>query len=329
MKIFSSPLHFALLCLALLLWLAPRPELCAQSTNPSAPAKPPETTQADFEKLSLHLQQLLQDNKIAIQKEAQDAAHVQSEASKAQVAAITEQLKRMETVLDNERTERKEQLRSSNLTMLSVVIALGSIGLLAMVVMAVIQWRTMNSMMDISQAVQTHIQMPAPSGQNLLAAGAGLPGKAVEVSSQRLMSVIDRLERRILELEHTAGRPLAAAEVSVDSFAVDGEGMARIPALLGKGQSLLNADKPDEALACYDEILKLEANHPEALVKKGAALERLKQDDEALRCYDRAIAADGSLTIAYLYKGGVFNRQERYNEALECYEQALRVQGAA
>jgi tetratricopeptide (TPR) repeat protein len=102
---------------------------------------------------------------------------------------------------------------------------------------------------------------------------------------------------------------------------------ARINLLLGKGQSLLDADQPEQALACYDEILELDANHPEALVKKGAALEQLKQDEAALRCYDRAIEADRGLTIAYLYKGGVYNRLERYNEALECYEQALRVQG--
>jgi tetratricopeptide (TPR) repeat protein len=162
-----------------------------------------------------------------------------------------------------------------------------------------------------------------------------LPGKAVELSNQRLMSVIDRLERRVFELEHTAGKPFpgaatltVAAESAMTATELDGTA-ARITVLLGKGQSLLDADKPEEAVACYDEILKLDSNYPEALVKKGAALERLKKDDEALSCYDRAIAADGTLTIAYLYKGGVYNRLERYNEALECYEQALRAQGGA
>jgi tetratricopeptide (TPR) repeat protein len=133
-----------------------------------------------------------------------------------------------------------------------------------------------------------------------------------------------------LELEHTTtatDSPEVVASAN-SSGAADGNGTAaRITLLLGKGQAFLNEDQPEEAMACYDEILEQDANHPEALVKKGAALERLKQDDEALRCYDRAIEADRTLTIAYLYKGGVFNRLERYNEALECYEQALRVQG--
>jgi tetratricopeptide (TPR) repeat protein len=156
-----------------------------------------------------------------------------------------------------------------------------------------------------------------------------MPGKAVELSNQRLMSVIERLERRVLELE-AASLASVATEVEVTPVPENGQltgDAARITVLLGKGQSMLNADHPERALECYDAILAIDQNHPEALVKKGAALERLKQDDAALLCYDRAIQADETLTIAYLYKGGVYNRLERYNEALECYEQALRVQG--
>ena len=46
-------------------------------------------------------------------------------------------------------------------------------------------------------------------------------------------------------------------------------------------------------MEAFDQVLALDANHPEALVKKGAALERLRKLDEAIACYDRAIAADG------------------------------------
>ena len=100
----------------------------------------------------------------------------------------------------------------------------------------------------------------------------------------------------------------------------------RITGLIGKGQSLLNVDKAEEALACFDEVLTLDAQNAEALVKKGTALERLRKLEEAIECYNRAIVADGSMTIAYLYKGGLFNRLERFTEAMECYEQALRTQ---
>jgi tetratricopeptide (TPR) repeat protein len=165
---------------------------------------------------------------------------------------------------------------------------------------------------------------------------------APEESNQRLLGAIERLEKRIHDLEHTAPLPLKegapsplgitvlseqfGAEVVAPADAATPPEAARITLLLGKGQSLLNLDHSEEALACFDQVLALDPNHPEALVKKGTALERLRKLDEAIACYDRAISANNSMTIAYLYKGGLFNRMERFSEALECYEQALRTQ---
>jgi tetratricopeptide (TPR) repeat protein len=151
----------------------------------------------------------------------------------------------------------------------------------------------------------------------------------------RLLGTIERLEKRILEIEHSTHPTLHAQSLATDHAAGDaphgstgGNGQsderARFDSLLGKGQSLLNLEKVEEALACFDEILTSEPRHVETLMKKAAALERLGKLDEAVKCCDEAIAADGSLTIAYMYKGGLFNRMERFNEALACYEQALR-----
>jgi tetratricopeptide (TPR) repeat protein len=141
------------------------------------------------------------------------------------------------------------------------------------------------------------------------------------------------MEKRIVELEHTAVQPLPA-ELMVETKGPNGsdpsahasattDQAARITVLLGKGKFLLSTNKARDAVACYDEILKLDANHAEALVKKGTALERLKQDDAAIRCYDRAIEINQKMTLAYLSKAGVCNRLGRYDEAMECYEHAL------
>ena len=134
------------------------------------------------------------------------------------------------------------------------------------------------------------------------------------------MKALHRATRQRLRLAQRgpAGRGHAGTAAVPDA--------ARITMLLGKGQSLLNLDQAEEALACFDQVLTLDPNHPEALVKKGAALERLRKLDEAIACYDQAIAADSSMTVAYLYKGGLFNRMERFGEALECYEKALHTQ---
>ena len=334
MKISSKLFQIAALCVALLFLVAGRGDARAQVSNAIALPLPEPLTEAEQLKAqNIRLQAQLREAELAIERNRAEA----QEAARAQAAAITEKLNTIQAAIDAERKRAQEELsrqrddlQKSNRTLLYVAATFGCVGLLAMLGTAIFQWRATNRLAEVSPM---HAQLPAPSAQAMLPAGDGdgLPGKAVELSHQRLMSVIDRLERRVFELEHTAKPVSGAATVTVDATPTieSDETAARITVLLGKGQSLLDAEKPEEALTCYDEILKLDANYPEALVKKGAALERLKKDDEALSCYDRAIAADGTLTIAYLYKGGVYNRLERYNEALECYEQALRAQGGA
>jgi tetratricopeptide (TPR) repeat protein len=179
----------------------------------------------------------------------------------------------------------------------------------------------------------------------------------MEQSTARFLNTIDRLEKRINDLEGGvepaakagesvpmesvvpapeaaeapagATEPKGLAEMEASMTHVKGEQAereAKLALLLGKGQALLNLQQADTALACFDEVIALDSTNPEAFVKKGMALERLGKLDEAIDCYDRAIALDDSMTMAYLSKGGVFNRLERYGEALQCYEQALRAQ---
>jgi len=174
----------------------------------------------------------------------------------------------------------------------------------------------------------------------LAALGSGegqlLVGSA-EQANTRLLGALDRLEKRIHEMEQTGhstsnspalphSQMLTILPVAETTNSTMGTNGGRITLLLGKGQSLLSLDKAEEALVCFDEVLATEPSHTEALIKKATALERLRKLPEAIECYDRAIAADASLTIAFLYKGGLFNRMERFDEALECYEQALRAQ---
>jgi tetratricopeptide (TPR) repeat protein len=212
------------------------------------------------------------------------------------------------------------------------------VGFIAMLLTAYLQWRAVNRLSEfgalIAGAGRLALSAPGQSEPHLVTGGAA------DQANTRLFGALNRLEHRIHELEHTGQLPIAdkaaratVAQPPAHDHLPENNGaessQSHVALLLAKGQSLLSLDKAGEALACYDEILKLEPNHPEALVKKGLALEQLRQVDDALVCYDRAIAADGSLTIAYLQKGGLFNRLERYEEALQCYEQALRTQEKA
>lgn len=59
-----------------------------------------------------------------------------------------------------------------------------------------------------------------------------------------------------------------------------------------------------------------------ALTRKGAALEHPGRLEDALACYEQALSLDASLSEAYVGKGNVLNRLERYEEALACFEKA-------
>ncbi len=313
--------------------LTPTP---AADTN-SSPAPPGiEDTNASLDTLRsyLELQAQLHAAQLAIERNRQE-----NEVAAARNAeALTNALQLIEKSLDVQR-EREFQ---AVWWVLAAAGTLAVVGLLALLFTAFLQWRAAHRLTEMPMLPASALALWA--GRSYPALGSGeMPlarADAAEQSTARLLGVIERLERRTVELEHAAHAPLSehtssSAEPKPPPTSAAGEVQAPhadkpksdpVALMLAKGQSLLNQEEHDQALACFDEVLASEPNHPEALVKKGVALERLRKVDEAIRCYDDAIAADASMTIAYLYKGGLFNRLERYSEALACYEQALRTQ---
>jgi tetratricopeptide (TPR) repeat protein len=327
-----------------------RAETSAVVGNPPAKSAPiEELSQAELLKSYLQLREQLQATQVAIATsriEAEVAARTQAAAVAEKLDAIKNSLEttrerqradaeRLQTQL-LESSRQQAELQRSNNTALWIATAFGAIVLLAMFVMPWLQFRA------IHRIAEATVLRPALAGGNPPALPGGenvaLPDQAVALANDRMQSVIERLEQRIYELEHTTDPVLpgtaavrvstqissAGAETGTRALAGGDDLGLRIKQLLGKGRALLLAEKPREALSCFNEVLKLELNHPEALVQRGAALEKLKQDDEAIQCYDRAIRADARMTLAYLYKGGVCNRLERYEEAAACYQQALR-----
>ncbi len=288
-------------------------------------------------------------------------------AASTRTAAITEKLDTLRQTVMNERERQQnesqrtayERIQQQTMTqdLTRIVVFFGGAGMLVLCAIALLHWRGNQRMADYCAQLRS---LPFADRQGLLPVGNDTLGhESVTLANQRLASMLDRMEQRVLELEHTVVPPtqnttdegaenaypapsttdegVSAAPGSPTPTAIDeGENvydvpssptineasLARIAALLAQGQALLNAKKSTEALACYDEILGLDANHAEALLKKGYALERLQHRDQALNFYDRAIQADQNLALAYIAKGGLCVRLERFDEALECYEQA-------
>jgi len=314
--------------------------LAAEESNPiiTDAAKVGEgTITNDAFRAFLHLQEQLHATQLALERNRQE-----SEALAARNAeAVAARLQLIEQAISAQRMRDAEAMQSANRLLLIVAGSFAGVGFIAMLLTAYLQWRAVNRLAEFMALVPVagRTALTAPGATQMQLVGAGV----TEQSSARLFGALTRLEKRILELEHTTHTPLVDSSISPAGSGVastvtqatsrtEPNGSTQsdhVALLLAKGQSLLNLDKAGEALACYDEVLAEVPNHPEALVKKGVALEQLRQIDDALRCYDSAIAADSSLTVAYLQKGGLFNRLERYDEALQCYEDALRTQEKA
>ncbi len=325
----------------LLLAVAERESFGAESTSPPVPtATTNQTDSLETLRSYLQLQEQLHATELAIERNRLEA----QQASARNAEALAARLQGIEHALAAQRARELEAMQSSNRVMLIVAGTFAAIGLLAVLLMAYFQWRAVSRLAEISAALPVGQALAGAPPLRLLGAGDAplVSVSPAEQSKTLLLGAIDRLEKRIHDLEHTAHPPPNEAPPARDDAKPapspsNGEAAAppadaaaaaaaRLTLLLGKGQSLLNLDQAQEALTCFEEALALSPNHAEALVKKGTALERLRKLDEAIACYDQAIAADNSMTMAYLCKGGLCNRLERFSEALECYERALRTQ---
>ena len=254
----------------------------------------------------------------------------------------------LEPFLNRQHQRELDILERANRT---IFIGAGIFAAAGLVVFLLVAWMLVRAMGRFSE-------MAAQQGETVRALGAGRtpaalgPGDtaavaaSAEQSSARFMGAIERLEKRIHELETStpealldagggdpsskAPNPPAVSHATGANGGHDGgtesaePAVSRFDMLVGKGQSLLNLDQIEAALATFEEALSLRPDHADALVKRGLALEKLQRLDEAVACYDRAIALDESLTVAWLHKGGLCNRLERHQEALECYEQAIQ-----
>src|ERR1041384_4409544 len=285
-----------LVAVVLLLGLARRETLAAeigQSTRSE------ETNTQEALRAYLQLQEQLHANQLAVEQTRREA----KEAAVQSADSLAKRLQEIEAALSTQRSRELDAMQNSNKVMLIVAGTFATIGFLAMLIMAYFQWRTVNSLAEISAALP--MSRGFGPGHALAAIGPGelhvAPVGRAEQSNLRLLGAMEQLEKRIHELEHT---PVAKSSIQGISSAGNGDSVhvaeagaapgsdasgthqeARIPVLLGKGQSRLNLDQAEAALTCFDEVLSLAPNHSEALVKKGLALERLQKLNEAIECY--------------------------------------------
>ena len=332
---FQNRSAIAAACLACLIWF-PGDQNLSAAENESAVSAPEtnsssqtvtatnDLTRAEAEaalRAFLRLQELLHAERPADSPPRPESDTVATAAPD----SLAPRLEAIERALHEQRGQDLEAMRSSNRTLLLVAVLFAGVSLLTMVCSSFLQWRAVNRLADAATTATGLPLLNAP-GSNLPEAGPPLLG---QTANSRWHGVVERLEQRVRELEHSADaesgnpRQLSAGDgVEVDADEVSS-------AWLGKAQALLNLGQNEEALKCFDAVLKTRPDHLETLLRKGAALERLKRLDAALELYERAAAKDPNITRAWLGQASVLNQQERFKEALDCYERALRGQTPA
>ena len=92
-----------------------------------------------------------------------------------------------------------------------------------------------------------------------------------------------------------------------------------------KGIALDELEKYAEAIACFDEVIKLDPENSKAWINKGIALSSLERYEEVVACSDEAIRLDPEYSKTWYNKGIALLRLERYEEAIACFDEAIRL----
>ncbi len=186
---------------------------------------------------------------------------------------------------DNETSSAQsasESVRKVEQTLL-LVAGIGMLALLLVVIMVFLQLRAATRLIELAMAPSplNNTQRAMPVVETAAAVLPPSARAALEFSNARLLGVIERLEKRILELEHTAHAPLAESNGNGNG---NGHGALKIEEtpeerrltdLIVEGQLFLDTNKADKALVCFDAALETQPDLAEALIKKAAALEKI------------------------------------------------------
>ncbi|QSV53638.1 MAG: tetratricopeptide repeat protein [Dolichospermum sp. UKL201] len=97
-------------------------------------------------------------------------------------------------------------------------------------------------------------------------------------------------------------------------------------ALYGKGKALFQLKKYQESLIAYDQAIQIQPNYLEAWTNRGFVLVRLKRYSEAIATVDKALQLKNDEPQIWQLKGDIFIKISQYNDAIKAYEQAINFQ---
>jgi tetratricopeptide (TPR) repeat protein len=263
-----------------------------------------------------------------------EASRRANEAASARWSALMEQNNSLSNVLSGLRetlvTQRQreiqisEEARQSNLK----VMAGAAAGVFLIFLASYwFQLRCMNRVMELSRQGHTAaLPAPAPASQPML--------EWESARESKLLDAVKLLENRVQHLEAPPanangtstenGHSSEPAVKLIDVGPAEPQPAAsKASLLLAKGEILLDMERWQEAVTCFQDAITMDPKNAEAHLKKGIALERMNRLELSLSSYEEAVRLNPNRAFAYVYKARVLAALHRYDEALSVYDSAL------
>jgi tetratricopeptide (TPR) repeat protein len=98
--------------------------------------------------------------------------------------------------------------------------------------------------------------------------------------------------------------------------------------LIDRGVSLQRLGKNDEAISCYNFLLKINtSNKSTVLINQARSFTKLGKNDEAIMCYDGILAIKPKYITAKFLKAKILFTLFRHEEALSLYDEIIEFYG--
>jgi tetratricopeptide (TPR) repeat protein len=92
-----------------------------------------------------------------------------------------------------------------------------------------------------------------------------------------------------------------------------------------RGSALLLLQRPQEALACFDQVVALQPNVLAPWICRGNVLVQSNRWELALECYDAALGLNPNRPECWNNRGVALSKMGKLHEALSSFEQAIKI----
>lgn len=129
---------------------------------------------------------------------------------------------------------------------------------------------------------------------------------------------------------YNKGEKLRKSERYEDAIAAYNQAIKIQPkyyeAWYAKASLLYQLQRYEEALVAYEKIIQFQPEEAHAWFVRGWILGELQRYDQAIASYNKAIEIDDNLEEAWFYRGKTLEKWKRYEDAIASYDKAIQIQ---